>query len=73
VREIKVYKRYSTGLSNMVALADAERALASAQVEDAVAQIDVWRSVLALSYVQGDLRPFLQLVDIMQGSTQQNR
>jgi hypothetical protein len=28
---------------------------------------------LSLSYVQGDLRPFLQLVDIMQGSTQQNR
>ncbi|MBS2003737.1 MAG: TolC family protein [Cyanobacteria bacterium SZAS LIN-5] len=70
VREIKVSKRYSTGLTNMVSLADAEKALASAQVEDAIAQIDVWRSILALSYVQGDLRPFLQLVDLMQGSNQ---
>jgi outer membrane protein TolC len=71
VREIKVYKRYSTGLTNMVSLADAEKALAQAQVEDAIAQIEVWRAILALSYVQGDLRPFMQLVDLMQGSAPQ--
>jgi outer membrane protein len=73
VREIKVFKRYSTGLTNMVSLADAERALAEAEVEDALAQIEVWRSVLALAYIQGDLAPFLQLVDIVQGDTQRFR
>lgn len=72
VREIKVLKRYSAGLTNMVSLAEAERALAEAQVQDAVAQVDVWRSVLSLAYVQGDLRPFLQLIDIVQGSTERN-
>jgi outer membrane protein len=69
VREIKVLKRYSIGLSNMVAVAQAEKALADAQVEDALAQIEVWRSILSLSYVQGDLKPFLQLVAIAEGNT----
>lgn len=69
VREIKVLKRYSAGLTNMVSLADAEKALAEAEVEDALAQIDVWRAILHLGYVQGDLGPFLQLVDIVEGNT----
>jgi outer membrane protein TolC len=69
VREIKVLKRYSIGLANMVAVAQAEKALADAEVEDALAQIEVWRSILSLAYVQGDIRPFLQLVSIAEGST----
>jgi outer membrane protein len=68
--EIKVVERYRTGLTNMVALAEAERVLAKAEVEDALAQIEVWRSVLALSYVQGDLKPFLSLVAIAEGNTE---
>ncbi|MCC7530831.1 MAG: TolC family protein [Candidatus Melainabacteria bacterium] len=73
VREIKVLKRYSAGLTNMVSLADAEKALAEAEVEDALAQIDVWRSILHLGYVQGDLGPFLQLVDIVEGNNKGNQ
>jgi hypothetical protein len=69
VREIKVQKRYTTGLTNMVELADAEKAIAQAEVEDALAQVDVWRSILSLAYVQGDLRPFMQCVDIAEGNT----
>lgn len=69
VREIKVLRRYSAGLTDMVSLAEAEKALAEAEVEDALAQVDVWRSILALGYAQGDLQPFLQLVDIVEGST----
>lgn len=69
VREIKVMKRYTTGLTNMVSLAQAEKALADAEVEDAIAQVDVWRSILALAYVQGDLKPFLSVVDIVQRNT----
>jgi outer membrane protein len=68
--EIRVVERYRTGLTNMVALAEAERVLAKAEVEDALAQIEVWRSVLALSYVQGDLKPFLSLVAIAEGNTE---
>lgn len=69
VREIKVLKRYGTGLTNMVTLAQAEKALAEAEVEDAVAQIEVWRSLLALSYAQGDLKPFVEIVNIVQGDS----
>jgi hypothetical protein len=69
VREIQVLKRYSIGLTNMVALAEAEKSLAEAQVEDAVAQVEVWRSILSLAYVQGDLKPFLQVVEIASGGT----
>jgi outer membrane protein TolC len=72
VREIKVLKRYSTGLTNMVSLADAEKALAEAEVADALAQIDVWRSILALAYVHGDLHPFLQVVQIAEGNMERS-
>lgn len=67
VRELKVSKRYSTGLTDMVSLAQAEKALAEAEVEDAVAQVEVWRAILLLSYAQGDLKPFLDIVDIVEG------
>lgn len=69
VREIQVLKRYNTGLTNMVSLAEAEKGLAEAEVENALAQVEVWRSILHLSYVQGDLHPFLQVVYIAQGDT----
>ena len=69
VREIKVLKRYSTGLTNMATVAEAEKGLAQAEVEDALAQLEVWRSILALSYVQGDLKTFLNLVKIAEGNT----
>jgi outer membrane protein TolC len=65
--EIKVLERYEAGLTNMVAVAEAERILAEAEVEDALAWIEVWRSILALGYVQGDLKPFLQLVSAAGG------
>lgn len=68
VKEIKTLKRYRTGLVNMVVVAEAERALADAEVEDALAQIEVWHSILSLAYVKGDLKPFLQLVALAEGN-----
>jgi outer membrane protein TolC len=65
--EVKSLERYKTGLANIVAVAEAERILAKADVEDAIAQIQVWRSILKLGYVQGDLQPFLQLVQAAEG------
>lgn len=72
VRELKVLKRYSTGLTNMVSLAEAEKALADAEVEDAIAQLEVWRSILSLAYAQGNLNTFLQLVDIVESNSKGN-
>ncbi|MBU6451211.1 MAG: TolC family protein [Cyanobacteria bacterium REEB67] len=72
VREEKVLKRYGAGLTNMVTLAQAEKTLAEAEVEDALAQIEVWHSILSLAYVQGDLKPFMEVLDMVEGSTQGN-
>ena len=66
-REEKVLKRYGAGLTNMVTLAQAEKTLAEAEVENAIAQVEVWHAILALAYVQGDIKPFLQVVDMVEG------
>lgn len=62
--QVKTLERYGVGLSDMVAVAQAERMLAQAEVENAVAQVQVWRSILAAAYVQGDLKPFLNLITL---------
>lgn len=64
VKEINILKRYTIGLTNVVSLAMAEENLAQAEVENSVAQIEVWRAILALGYAQGDLNSFLRLMQI---------
>lgn len=68
--QVKTLERYKVGLTNIVAVAEAERLLAKAQVEDAIAQVEVWRAILAMGYVQGSLNPFLSLVAAAEGRTQ---
>jgi len=60
--EIKALERYKVGLTNIVEVAEAERILARAEVEDAQAEVRVWRAILAVAYAQGNLKPFLDLV-----------
>ena len=62
--QVKTLERYGVGLADMVAVAQAERMLAGAEVQNAVAQVEVWRAILASAYVQGDLKPFLNLVAV---------
>lgn len=66
--EIKALERYRVGLSTIVEVAEAERILARAEVEDAVAEVRVWRSILACAYAQGNLSPFMSLVASAEGS-----
>jgi hypothetical protein len=37
-------------------------------MENSVAEVRVWQSILALGYAQGDLKPFLQLANLAEGS-----
>lgn len=60
--QTKALERYSVGLADMVTVAQSERILAQAEAENAVAQVQVWRAILAMAYVRGTLRPFLELV-----------
>jgi outer membrane protein len=64
VKEINILKRYTIGLTNVVSLAIAEENLAQAEVENSVAQIEVWRAILHLGYAQGDLNSFVRLMQV---------
>jgi outer membrane protein len=52
--------RYDFGLTNITEMADAQRLLAQAEMDDSVAKIAVWRAMLAAAKLQGDLKPFIQ-------------
>ena len=51
--------RYRAGLSDVVNVADAERLLTQAEIDDALARLGVWRALLSVAAAQGDLQPFL--------------
>jgi outer membrane protein TolC len=59
--EVKASERYRVGLSNVMEVAEAQRILQSALVQDAVAQVRIWRALLSTAYAHGDLKPFLDL------------
>jgi len=54
--------RYEYGLTNITEVAEAQRLLAQAEIDDSVARLAVWRALLAAAKMQGDLRPFLEQV-----------
>ncbi len=51
--------RYRSGLSTVVEVAEAQRLLAQAEIDDAVARLGVRRARLLLARAIGDLEPFL--------------
>ena len=54
--------RYEASLATLVEVAEAEGLLAQAEVDDAVARLNVWRGLFGLAYAQGDLQPFLDIL-----------
>jgi outer membrane protein TolC len=53
--------RYQAGLGTMLELADAQRTLTQAEIDEALAGLAVWRAHLALASARGDLQPFLAM------------
>jgi outer membrane protein TolC len=51
--------RYQAGLSAITELADAQRLLTQAEIDDALARLNVWRGLLAVAAAAGDIQPFL--------------
>jgi len=51
--------RYEYGLTNVTEVAEAQRLLAQAEIDDALARLSVWRALLVAAKLQGDLKPFL--------------
>lgn len=60
---VQAQARYRTGLTGIVEVADAQRQLAQAEIDDSLARLGVWRALLALAVAQGDLAPFLEAVE----------
>jgi len=51
--------RYQSGLSSIAAVAEAQRLLAQAEIDDALARLGVWRGLLGVAAAAGDIQPFL--------------
>ena len=60
VGEQQANARYRSGLGTIVEVADAERILTQAEIDDALAKLGVWRGLLGIAVANGDLQPFLQ-------------
>jgi outer membrane protein len=54
--------RYQAGLATVIEVSAAESALAQAEGDDAVARLNVWRGLAGVAEAEGDLAPFIQLV-----------
>ncbi len=52
--------RYQSGLGVIDEVAEAQRLLTQAEIDDALARLGVWRGLLAIATAAGDLEPFLQ-------------
>jgi outer membrane protein len=59
--ESQATARYQAGLAPIVEVADAQRLLLQAEIEDNLARLTVWRALLGQALTQGDLQPFLDL------------
>ncbi len=51
--------RYRSGLGNIDELAEAQRLLTQAEIDDALARLGVWRALLGVAIAAGDIQPFL--------------
>lgn len=58
--ESRARARYQNGLASITEVAEAQRLLAQAEADDALARLGVWRALLAAAQVRGDLMPFLE-------------
>jgi outer membrane protein TolC len=60
--ETQATARYKAGLAPIVDVAEAQRLLLQAEIEDNLARLTVWRAMLGEALAEGDLQPFLNLV-----------
>jgi outer membrane protein len=51
--------RYKAGLGTIVEVAEAQRLLAQAETDSALANLNVWRALLAVAASKGNLNEFL--------------
>ncbi len=64
---LRARARYDAQLATVTDVAEAQRLLAQAEIDDAVARLGVWRALLAAAAVQGDIKPFVRQVSTATG------
>lgn len=52
--------RYKAGLTSIDDVAQTQRLVVQAEMDDSIARLNVWRAFLQLQSIRGDLQPFLQ-------------
>jgi outer membrane protein TolC len=57
--ETQATARYRSGLASVLEVAEAERLLTEAEIQDAEARLGVWSALLLVSRAAGDIGPFL--------------
>jgi outer membrane protein len=60
--EQQAIARYKAGIGTLVEVADAQRVLTQAEIDNSLARLSVWRSALGVAAAAGDLTPFLDQV-----------
>jgi len=51
--------RYQAGLGNIDEVAESQRLLTQAEIDDALARLGVWRGLLGIATAAGDIQPFV--------------
>jgi outer membrane protein len=51
--------RYQSGLGTVDAVAEAQRLLTQAEIDDALARLGIWRGLLGVAAAAGDIQPFV--------------
>jgi outer membrane protein len=59
--ESQANARYQSALAPIIEVAEAQRLLSQAEIEDTLARLTVWRAMLGEALAQGDLQPFLEV------------
>ena len=54
--------RYQAGLVTLIEVAEAQRLLTQTEIDESLARLNVWRSLLGVAAADGDLAPFLNQV-----------
>lgn len=61
--ETQARARFKAGLGTIVDVAEAQRLLLQAEIDNSLATLNVWRALARLALAQGDLGPFLNFVN----------
>jgi len=59
--EAQARARFQAGLGTIVDVAEAQRLLLQAEIDDSLATLNIWRALARLAAAQGNLQPFVDL------------